>query len=105
MAGANAVEGGADGAADLVDLTSPGAAAMTPAPRLAMPHQALTEPSTGKILLTLRQVVRHGALCHWRCASDECPSIATVNLIWSPPTPDGHRTLQHLLGAAIGCCQ
>ncbi|CAL5230062.1 g13513 [Coccomyxa viridis] len=47
MAGANAVEGGADGAADLVDLTSPGAAAMTPAPRLAMPHQALTEPSTG----------------------------------------------------------
>ena len=46
MAGADAMEGGADRAADLV---SPDAVAVTPAPQLAMHHQALTELSTGMV--------------------------------------------------------
>lgn len=56
LAGDDAAADGAVGAADLADLTSPGALAMTPAPHLATPHHALTDFNTGEMLLPLADV-------------------------------------------------
>ena len=76
--GADAADGGADEAADLADLASPGAVAMTPAPHLAQPHLALAGPSTSE---NPCHVIDHSPFCRVRCTVQRIPELWQVRSI------------------------
>ena len=78
LAGVDAAAYGADGGADLADLTSPGALAATPAPLLATPHHVLADFSTGDMLYCQPMFF----VCSTRTALHRLRSTAHKTLIW-----------------------